>query len=266
MKKSSQVYFAFGFGVTFVVVMLLIAVLVPYPSKEQFFTFRIVLGLAAGGVAAMLPGFIVVNVSTFVRAGGALAAFAVVYFFNPPLLSAKGMPTDIEGIFIKELPEENGLAEFYWKQANMSFRFPKETWTVSTKAASVGLGDLHLESKKAKDIQIQLHVSALDEKYRNDWEKFKLETTSLWQGTISQFGDFRTDNTFIDGRQGFVIRGTIKGSVSGLKVADLVYAPIGDNRLIEVHFTRNRERMEDVDINKAYQLVLSTVRFDRSNH
>ena len=81
---------AFVFGVVFVIVILVFAVFFPSPTRFQIFVFRVVLALAAGGVGAILPGFIIVNVGNFVRAGGALALFAAVYLINPPALILDG--------------------------------------------------------------------------------------------------------------------------------------------------------------------------------
>lgn len=44
------------------------------------------MALAAAGVATGIPGFINVNVGRYVKAGGAIAIFVVVYFFNPAKL------------------------------------------------------------------------------------------------------------------------------------------------------------------------------------
>lgn len=88
MDKRQQQILAYAFGVSFLVVMLAIAIFIPKPTPSQFVTFRVVLSLAAAGVAAMIPGFLHVQVSTFVRASGALAVFAIVYFYNPPQLVA----------------------------------------------------------------------------------------------------------------------------------------------------------------------------------
>ena len=90
MDKKYQQIAAFAFGVLFVVLMLFIAVFIPHPSDFQYLVFRIVLALAAAGVAAMIPGFLHVSVSTFLRAGGALAVFAIVFFYNPASLVAQG--------------------------------------------------------------------------------------------------------------------------------------------------------------------------------
>lgn len=83
MTKSVQRQTAFAFGVIFVVVLLVLAMAVPNPTPFQYTVFRIVLSLAAAGVAAMIPGFIEVEVSGWVRAGGALAVFVIVFFYNP---------------------------------------------------------------------------------------------------------------------------------------------------------------------------------------
>jgi len=86
MEKKHQQLAAFAFGVLFVVAMLLVSIFVPRPTDFQYLVFRIVLALATAGVAAMIPGFLQVNVSTFLRAGGALAVFVVVFFYNPATL------------------------------------------------------------------------------------------------------------------------------------------------------------------------------------
>jgi len=86
MLKSDEKKLAYIFGVVFVVVLLVIAVFIPSPSAFQYTVFRIVLALAAAGVAAMIPGFLQVQVSTWLRAGGALAIFVIVYFYAPAAL------------------------------------------------------------------------------------------------------------------------------------------------------------------------------------
>ncbi|KWS33230.1 hypothetical protein [Pseudomonas syringae] len=83
---NSDKKWAFIFGVAFVSIMILIALFVSQPSPFQYFVFRTVLALAGAGVGARLPGFIGVKVKGFLRAGGALALFALVYFWNPAAL------------------------------------------------------------------------------------------------------------------------------------------------------------------------------------
>ncbi|HEX8267428.1 MAG TPA: hypothetical protein VF596_18660 [Pyrinomonadaceae bacterium] len=88
---STQVIAAFVFGIIFVIVLIAIAIKFPHPTPFQYNVFRIILSLAAAGVAAMIPGFINVEFSKtteiIIRAGGALAVFVVVYFFNPAKLA-----------------------------------------------------------------------------------------------------------------------------------------------------------------------------------
>ncbi|MEK7702678.1 MAG: hypothetical protein AAB317_01790 [Nitrospirota bacterium] len=88
MKKETQQLIAFGFGVIFIVTMLILAIVFPNPTPFQYNTFRLVLSLAAAGVAAMIPGFIQVDLPNWMKAGGGLAVFVIVYFYNPASLVA----------------------------------------------------------------------------------------------------------------------------------------------------------------------------------
>jgi hypothetical protein len=76
---------AYLFGAVFCTVLLVVAVLIPDPTPTSMFIFRVVLSIAAGGIGAVIPGLLQVDIP-YVRAGGALALTVVVYFFNPPHL------------------------------------------------------------------------------------------------------------------------------------------------------------------------------------
>lgn len=76
---------AFSFGLMFVIVILIFSVAVPSPTVFTTFVFRVVLSLAAAGIGAVLPGLLEVTVPG-IRAGGAMALAAVVFFMNPPAL------------------------------------------------------------------------------------------------------------------------------------------------------------------------------------
>jgi len=86
MSQTIQQLIAFGFGGVFVVTLLIIAVFFSRPTAFQYVVFKTVLALAAAGVAAMIPGFLELVISTWLRAGGALAVFIIVYFYNPARL------------------------------------------------------------------------------------------------------------------------------------------------------------------------------------
>ena len=91
-QKKFEQYLAYGFGVLFIIVILILAIVFPTPTKFQYTVFRIVLALAAAGIAAVIPGFLQVEVSTMVRAGGAIAVFVIVFFFSPAQLAVEQVP------------------------------------------------------------------------------------------------------------------------------------------------------------------------------
>ncbi|MGA1861038.1 hypothetical protein VH569_34065 [Azospirillum sp. 11R-A] len=78
---------AFVFGVAFLTALLALVITFPNPTAQQFEVFRIIIALAAGGVGAVIPGLLDLRMSlgtkVALRAGGALAVFAVVYFYSP---------------------------------------------------------------------------------------------------------------------------------------------------------------------------------------
>jgi hypothetical protein len=87
VSKSTEKIIAFGFGVAFIATILVLAVKFPNPTAYQYTVFRTVLALAAGGAASMFPGFLQVEVNRWIRAGGALAVFVLVYFYTPATLA-----------------------------------------------------------------------------------------------------------------------------------------------------------------------------------
>jgi tetratricopeptide (TPR) repeat protein len=80
---------AFAFGFLFVVILLIFALVVPDPSDWQIFVCRVVLALAAAGVAAVIPGMLNLKLGNWLTAGGAVAVFVIVFFLNPPALIMK---------------------------------------------------------------------------------------------------------------------------------------------------------------------------------
>jgi MFS family permease len=79
----------FAFGVVFVAALMIIAMFFPSPTPFQYTVFRIVLALAAAGIAALIPGLISIQMP-WVRAGGAIAVFVLVYNFSPAALVTSG--------------------------------------------------------------------------------------------------------------------------------------------------------------------------------
>ena len=109
-----KIVMAFSFGVIFVIVLVVLAVLFPSPSPFVYLVFRVVLALAAAGVAAVLPGFINVEVSPTgtgaIRAGGALAIFVIVYFFNPAKLIVTPPGSDLTVSTLRVIDDVPGFS------------------------------------------------------------------------------------------------------------------------------------------------------------
>jgi len=100
-EKTTEKLLAYSFGVIFVIVILAIAIFIPKPEPFQYEVFKIVLALATAGVAAFIPGFIHVEVGKWVRAGGAIAVFVIVFFFSPARLSVDPVGPITQGDMIK---------------------------------------------------------------------------------------------------------------------------------------------------------------------
>lgn len=73
-------------GVLFVITLIVIAFTVECPTEFQNQIFKIVMALASGAFAAMIPGAININYKGLVTASGAVAVFVMVYFFSPQTL------------------------------------------------------------------------------------------------------------------------------------------------------------------------------------
>ena len=93
-KHNFQILLAAVFGIVFLVIVLVIAIMIPNPTEFEYVVFRITIALAAGGVAAMIPGILNVTIPHFLTAGGALAAFIIVYFYSPAELAVRKLPIE----------------------------------------------------------------------------------------------------------------------------------------------------------------------------
>lgn len=93
--------------------MILIALNHPKPSDFAYLVFRLTLALSAAGVAAVIPGFISVKFGSTVRAGGAIAVFALVFYTNPASLVVED-----EEIVTAPPPGAMEAAESYLEKAD----------------------------------------------------------------------------------------------------------------------------------------------------
>ena len=88
-QQTAAPYLAFVFGAIFCGVLAYAGLRdKPITDPGQFFIMRVLTGLSAAAVTAVIPGFITLNLGRGamfgLRAGGSLAVFALIYWVNPP--------------------------------------------------------------------------------------------------------------------------------------------------------------------------------------
>ena len=74
-------------GIIIIAATLVLALKVPLPTTFQLWVFRVLMGLGAACLGAVIPGFIEFggNVGELaVRSGGAIALFVMIYLISPP--------------------------------------------------------------------------------------------------------------------------------------------------------------------------------------
>lgn len=150
MTRTQEKVTAFVFGTVFVITILVVALIVPNPSTFQVFVFRVILSLAAGGVAAMIPGFINIEVNSFIKAGGALAVFVILYFLNPTELVSTTDPGKLPKGLARETSDkylliaDKGDEVFIWSQFSNSARklYDKDDFIDAFKTVRKPLGDV----------------------------------------------------------------------------------------------------------------------------
>jgi hypothetical protein len=70
----------FSFGVVFFVILLAVAWFDKDPTPTSWYIYNCVLAMAAGGIAALLPGALALNWHPAIRATGALAIAVIVFY------------------------------------------------------------------------------------------------------------------------------------------------------------------------------------------
>lgn len=88
----------------------ILAVVLPNQSAVQQFYFRIIAGLSAAGIAAVIPGFFEIQMRWLrnsIRAGGALGVFTLIYMLNPPPINEPSLAVSMDG-----LPDISGTWEY----------------------------------------------------------------------------------------------------------------------------------------------------------
>jgi len=110
---------AMWLGITLTATILLLVIFIPCPSASQYFVFRIIIALAAAGLAAVIPGIFKINLTNGVTAGGALAIFAVIYFFDPASSAGEGKCTNETFAITVFVHGKGGLEDKILKEQGM---------------------------------------------------------------------------------------------------------------------------------------------------
>ena len=82
MRKNAFKWYSIIAGSVFLLLLLVIAVLIPCPTSAQFLIFRIMIAIAAGAFAAVIPGTFTLK-NNLVQATSGIGVFALIYFLNP---------------------------------------------------------------------------------------------------------------------------------------------------------------------------------------
>jgi hypothetical protein len=75
----------FVFGVSVILLLVGVSIYAPTVIHDYFSIYKVILGVACAGIAAMIPGFFNIRYKTWVRAGGALGVFTFIVLFVSPV-------------------------------------------------------------------------------------------------------------------------------------------------------------------------------------
>ena len=89
-KDKNNAIVPLWIGGVFLAIPIIALFFIPEPSIYQFFAFRICFCLGGAGIASHIPGWLNININNWVKAGGAIAIFVLLWFFNPPALITTG--------------------------------------------------------------------------------------------------------------------------------------------------------------------------------
>jgi hypothetical protein len=97
VASSREISAIFVFGVVYITAIMIVAFVFPNPTPFQYLVVRVVLALSAAAIATLLTGFINLEIPKFIKAGGALAVFVIVFFYNPASLVVASSEGSVNG-------------------------------------------------------------------------------------------------------------------------------------------------------------------------
>ncbi len=129
LPKATQTQLFISSALALLIVALVL--LTPNLNVVQQFYLRIIIGLAAAGIAALIPGFFEIELSWLrntLRAGGAIGIFLLIYGFNPPVIEQFDTLSDITGEVEYECTSLNGDRQWSEKDGQRLPVDPPSTW------------------------------------------------------------------------------------------------------------------------------------------
>ena len=83
--KQLEKYSAILFSIIFCSLLLIVSIFFPSPTEFQYSIIRLLLAISAAGLTALIPTFLNLEFTDakVIRASGAIAMFAFIYFANP---------------------------------------------------------------------------------------------------------------------------------------------------------------------------------------
>lgn len=200
--RNPETIAAFAFGVLFLTVMLVLIVWISTPTPAQFFVFRLTLALSAAGVGALLPGFLHFNMPLpmqgSIRAGGALALFASVWFTDPKTIGVEVIPPKQDArvliekfLGLSDIGDHQAAYKLYSKRTRDLIK--EETYVSMGKEVRDSLGKVgtRLPTQAATPQQLQgLTAPFVMLMYQGTYEKKK----GIWAemvSTVAEDGEWR---------------------------------------------------------------------------
>jgi hypothetical protein len=160
--KKTERYLVFGFGVFFIITILVLAIFFPRPDPFPYTVFRVVLALAAAGIAVFIPGFLNIRVGNVIRAGGALAVFIAVYKLEPAQLVTSSYTSEA----IHKVVPDGYTFEQYIKevenQEQVIIKFASNCDT-TVKRAIISGGGAQLDGENLKDFLEKIKFRVRDD-------------------------------------------------------------------------------------------------------
>lgn len=98
------------FGLLLLVAMIFIAFFNPFPSAYQISAYSIGIAIFAAIGAALIPGYLEIKKDGWLRAGGGLGIFVLIYFFQPETFATVS-PNSQQTISVALVPQDTAAIE-----------------------------------------------------------------------------------------------------------------------------------------------------------